>query len=125
MSLVLDSGALIALDRDDRAMWIRLKNAVLVGDVPLTHGGAVGQVWRGGSRQARLAKALAGMDVRPLDINVGRSCGVLLAGTGLSDVIDAAIALLASDGDEIVTSDPRDLAVLVEATGRHVELVTV
>jgi len=47
----------------------------------------------------------------------------LLATAGGSDVIDAAVALLAEDGDEIVTSDPHDLTELVAATGRHVELI--
>ena len=37
MSLVLDAGALIALDRNERPMWIRLKAAQLAGDLPLTH----------------------------------------------------------------------------------------
>lgn len=125
MTMILDSGALIALDRDDRAMWVRMKGALLDGEVPLTHGGVVGQVWRGGPRQARLSQALHGIETRPLDDVLGRSCGELLATSGHSDVIDAAVALLAGDGDEIVTSDPRDLTALVAATGRHVELIQV
>lgn len=125
MTMVFDSGALIGLDRGDRAMWVRLKQAALAGEPPVTHGGVLGQVWRGGPRQARLATALAGLDVRSLDERFGRACGELLAAAGRSDVIDAAIALLAADGDEIVTSDPRDLTVLAEAAGRHVELIPV
>lgn len=125
MTMIFDSGALIGLDRGDRAMWVRLKQALLAGDPPMTHGGVLGQVWRGGPRQARLATALAGLDVRALDGNLGRACGELLATSRQSDVIDAGIALLASDGDEIITSDPRDLATLAEATGRHVEVVPV
>jgi len=76
VSLVLDSGALIALERADRRMWRRLKAATLGGDAILTHGGVVGQVWRGrGARQALLARALAGIDVRPLDDALGRAAG--------------------------------------------------
>ena len=67
MSLVLDSGALVALERNERPMWIRLKAAQSAGDLPLTHAGVLGQVWRGGKRQARLSQALAGIDVRALD----------------------------------------------------------
>lgn len=125
MTLILDSGALIGLDRGDRAMWVRLKSALLVGEPPRTHAGVLGQVWRGGPRQARLATALPGMDVRPLDEALGRACGELLAAAGRADVIDAGIALLAADGDEIMTSDPRGLTALAEATGRHVEVVQV
>jgi hypothetical protein len=120
---VLDSAALISLDRDERAMWVRLKSCERAGTPPLTHGGVVGQVWRGGPCQARLARALDGIDVRPLDDDLGRAAGVLLGRTGQADVIDAAVVLLASDGDDIVTSDSGDLGPMVEATGRHIELI--
>lgn len=123
MSLVLDSGGLVALERNERAMWVRLKAAQSAGDLPLTHAGVLGQVWRGGARQARLAQALDGIDIRPLDEQLGRAAGRLLAASGLADVIDACVAVLAADGDEIVTLDQGDLGRLVAALGRHVELI--
>ena len=123
MTLVLDAGAFVAIERDDRAMWRRLKAAHRDGDPPVTHGGVVAQVWRGGSRQVRLARALAAVEVRPLDDELGRAAGVLLARTSTSDVIDASLAALARHGDRIVTSDPGDLALLVSATGRRVDVI--
>lgn len=124
MTLVLDSGALIALERNDRAMWRRLKAAQIAGQVPLCHGGVVGQAWRGhGPRQALLARALGGLDIRGLDDALGRSAGELLAATRKADVVDAALVLLADDGDRIVTSDPGDLAALATAAGLDIELV--
>lgn len=123
MSLVLDSGALVALERNERPMWVRLKAAQLEGDLPLTHAGVLGQVWRGGPRQARLSQALGGIDVRALDEPLGREVGKLLGAAGLADVIDAGVVLLAADGDEIVTVDREDLERLAEASGRHVELI--
>jgi hypothetical protein len=126
MRLVLDSGALIALERHDRSMWRRFKAAALAGIVPVAHGGVVGQAWRGhGPRQALLARALAGVDVRPLDGALGRAAGALLGVTDRTDVIDAALVLLADDGDQIVTSDPDDIEPLAAAAGRHVEIVRV
>jgi hypothetical protein len=126
VSLVLDSGALIALEKNDRAMWRRLKSALLAKSVPVSHGGIVGQAWRGGGpRQALLARALAGIDVRPLDESLGRAAGSLLARGASLDVIDAALVLLADDGDDIVTSDPEDLESLAARLGRHVELLRV
>lgn len=126
MKLVLDNGALIALERNDRAMWERLKAALGAGETPVSHGGVVGQAWRGGGpRQARLARALDAIEVRPLDVALGRAAGELLAKAKRSDVIDAAIVLLADDGDYIVTSDPDDIAPLARAAGRHVELIRV
>lgn len=126
MRAVLDSGALIALERNDRAMWRRLKAALLAGQVPVTHGGVLGQVWRaGGARQALLAKAVVGMDVRALDEPLGRAAGGLLHRTRQSDVIDAALVLLAADGDQVFTSDVEDLEPLAASSGRHLELVRV
>lgn len=123
MTLVLDAGALIALDRNERPMWVRLKATLDARELPVTHGGVVGQVWRGGPRQARLAMALAGIDVRPLNEHLGRAAGELIGATGTSDVVDAALVLLAADGDEIVTLDRDDIETLVAATDRHIELV--
>ncbi|MGH9189536.1 MAG: type II toxin-antitoxin system VapC family toxin [Acidimicrobiales bacterium] len=123
MTLVLDSGALIALERNERPMWARLKAAQIAGEPPVTHAGVLGQVWRGGPRQARLARALDGVDVRPFDEPLGRAAGELLGATGLADVIDAVVVLLSTDGDEIVTLDLDDFEHLVAASGRHVELI--
>ena len=124
MKLVLDRGALIALERNDRAMWRRLKAAQLAGDVPVTHGGVVGQAWRGrGPRQAMLAKALGGVDVRALDEALGRAAGELLALSRRSDVIDAALVLLADDQDLIVTSEVDDIEPLALAARSDVELI--
>ena len=124
MTLILDSGALVALERADRAMWRRLKAALFAGEIPVSHGGAVGQVWRGrGPRQALLAKVLAGLDIRALDEDLGRAAGVLLARARKSDVVDAAVVLLAEDGDQIVTSDLDDVGSLAAVSGRHVELI--
>jgi hypothetical protein len=123
LTLVLDSGALIALDRNERPMWTRLKAAHTVGDLPVTHAGVLGQVWRKGPRQARLSQALAGIDVWPVDQPLGRAAGELLGAIGLSDVIDATVVLLSTDGDDIITSDRDEFRRLVAATGRHVELI--
>jgi len=124
MRLVLDSGALIALERHDRAMWRRLKAAQLAGTGLVTHGGVVGQAWRGrGPRQALLAKALAAIDVCPVDEALGRAAGELLAAAGGKDVVDAALVLLAEEGDHIVTSDLDDVEPLAAASGLHVELI--
>jgi len=126
MKMVLDAGALIGLERNDRAMWRRLKTALLKSEVPVTHGGVVGQAWRGrGPRQAPLARALQAIDVRPLDHAAGRAAGELLQRARARDVVDAAIVLLAEDGDTIFTSDPDDIGPLAAATERRLEIVKV
>ena len=126
MTLVMDTGALIALERNDRAMWRRLKSAFLQNEIPVTHGGIIGQSWRGrGSRSALLALALDGIDIRAVDSSLGKHSGELLARAKKSDVIDAALVLLSTDGDVIATSDPDDLRPLAIAAGRLVDLLTV
>lgn len=50
---------------------------------------------------------------------------MLLGRARKSDVIDAAVVLLASDGDIVLTSDPRELKALADAAGIHADLVLV
>ncbi|MFW6091382.1 MAG: twitching motility protein PilT [Actinomycetota bacterium] len=126
MTLVLDAGAFIAIERSDRDIMALLKREHRAGRPPVTHGGVVGQVWRsGGGRQANLARLLPGVDVQAIDEATGKEAGVLLARAGGDDVIDATVALLAVDGDEILTSDPADLRPLAVAAGLHVDIVPV
>lgn len=68
---------------------------------------------------------MPGDEVAPIDDQLGRGAGVLLAAAGTADVIDAALVLLAQDGDEIMTSDPADLVDLAMHPGRHVDLLPV
>ncbi|CAN5908554.1 hypothetical protein BH23ACT10_BH23ACT10_38490 [soil metagenome] len=124
MSIILDAGALVAVERGDRDVIALIKRERQAGRPPLTHGGVVGQVWRGGhGRQAVLARVLSGLDVHALDDSLGRQAGVLLGRTDVSDVVDAAVVLLADDGDEIITSDVADLRELAEAAGMQVDLI--
>lgn len=126
MRVVLDSGALIAIERGDRTMWAVLERERAARRAVLTHGGVVAQVWRGGSgRQAHLARALRGIDVRAIDDHLGRRAGVLLGQAGTSDVIDAAVVLIAEDGDEIFTADAAVLHHLARAARRIVDLIEV
>ena len=125
MTLLLDAGAFIALERGEAAANRRLKRQRALGSAPMTHGGIVGQVWRGGARQARLAMWLATAVVVHLDEELGRASGALLARTGGDDVIGAALVLLDHDGDTILTSDAEALALLATAAGRHVDVIPV
>ena len=72
-----------------------------------------------------MARLLAGTAVASVDDTLARRAGMLLARSGQSDAIDATVACLAADGDDILTSDPGDLRVLAEAAGIHVEIVPV
>lgn len=126
MRVILDTGALLAVERGDRRIWAYLTGMRKLGVPVLTHGGVVAQAWRGGAgRQVPLARVLATVEVVSLDDELGRRAGVLLGKSGTADAIDAAVVAIAWDGDDIVTSDPGDLSVLADAAGAHVELVRV
>ncbi|MGI8817396.1 MAG: hypothetical protein ACR2G2_19505 [Pseudonocardia sp.] len=69
-------------------------------------------MWRGGARQARLARLLASgaIDERPLDPHAARRIGLLAADTGRSDVVDGHVAALSlAPRTRVLTSDPDDL----------------
>jgi hypothetical protein len=124
--LILDAGAFVAVERGDREVVALVKREQLAGRVPVTCGGVVAQVWRGGhGRQAPVARLLAGTDITPIGDQLGRRAGVLLARTGQSDAIDASVVCLAADGDDILTSDPGDLRALAEAAGIYIDLIPV
>jgi hypothetical protein len=117
--LVLDAGALIALDRNDRDMWAMLRVAAAVGDTVVVPAGVVAQAWRDGRRQALLAKALQSCREVALDGAGARAAGLLCGYAGTSDVIDASVALAvagAGGGSSVtlLTSDPSDLRRLLE-----------
>jgi hypothetical protein len=126
VTLVLDAGAFLRVERGDREVVALLKTELLAERPPLTHGGVIGQIWRGGAgKQALVARLLRGVHVEALDELAGCSAGVLLGRTRLADVLDAAVVLLATDGDAILTADVDDLAELARAADLHVEIVPV
>ena len=109
MALILDAGALIAVERSHRATIARLVRAHEDEETVVTSAAVVAQVVRNRARQVTLERVLAGVDERPLDSDAARLIGQLLASSRSSDVVDAAVALLAKAGDELLTSDPDDL----------------
>jgi predicted nucleic acid-binding protein len=111
--VVLDAGALIALDRGAAPVRGYVLMADRAGAALFTSAAVVAEVWRGGSRQARLARFL-GSDLvteLALDPDAGRTIGVLAATIGSKDVVDGHIALIALEREAVVlTSDPDDIA---------------
>jgi hypothetical protein len=117
-ALVLDAGALVAVDQGDRSMIARLAVAQQHGIELRSNAMVVAQVWRDRQgRQAGLARLLRAVDVRAISQENGRQAGVLLGLTGTSDPVDVTVVLLARPGDRILTSDPSDLTRLASAAG--------
>lgn len=135
--VVYDAGALIALDRGKKnSAFAALHSQITTkGLNPAVPAAVIGQVYRDGARQARLSHFLrkgstddALADVHVLDEAVAKDAGVLCGKAGTADVVDASVVLLAARlGAIIVTSDPGDIAKLIEAMvpRPNVEIYTV
>jgi hypothetical protein len=123
-AMILDSGALVAVDRDDRAMVARLRAAQQHGLELRSNAMVIAQVWRDRhGRQVNLARLLRAVDVRIVTQQDGRYAGVLQAAAGTADAIDATVVLLAAPGDRILTGDLADLTRLAEAAGNRAVIV--
>ena len=122
MACTLDSGALIAADRNDRRFWRFSGESDELFRVPAV---VLTEVWRG-APNANLARALHGCDVKVIDSELAKAAGLLCARTGTDDPVDALVVACAAHwGDDILTADPDDLRPLAAAArivGRILDL---
>ena len=110
--VVLDAGALIGFERNDRRIVAILTRAVERDRALVVPAGVVAQVWRDGGRQTRLARLLGSSrcEIVSLDDRQARAVGQLCGATATSDVVDASIVVVANDREaRVLTSDPDDL----------------
>lgn len=115
MSVVLDAGALIAVERGDRGTAAVIEAARQEHRAVIVPAGVVGQVWRGGGRQTRLARLLnaRGVQVEPLTDAGARAVGVLCGAAGTADVVDASVVLTARrHRAPVISYDRSDLQAL-------------
>ena len=111
-AIVLDAGALIAFERGDARMRALVREAIKGGVRLVVPAGLLGQVWRGAARQAPLSALMKGPTtfVPSLDRVLAEAAGVLCGRASTSDVIDAAVVLVARrERAVVVTSDVDDL----------------
>ncbi len=123
-SVVLDTGALIGFERNDRRVVAIVSRALQHSDPLLVPAGVVAQAWRDGQRQARLARLLGSplCDVLVLDDHRARAAGQLCGVAGTSDVVDASVVVAARETSaKVITSDPGDLKRL----DNHLDVITI
>jgi len=111
--VTLDSGALIALDRNDRRVIALLARAREIGAHITLPATALAQAVRRPSRQARLSRLARQptTELVTLDRADATRVGLLLAARRTSDIVDAHVVICARrNAQPIVTSDPEDLA---------------
>lgn len=115
---LLDTGALIAFEKNKRAIVVLLDEARLAGVSIRVPTAVIAEAWRGGRRSARIARLLTTCHVDPLLEPVARMAGEALAAVRSATVIDAiVVASAAARGAHVVTSDPHDLKPLAEHLG--------
>jgi hypothetical protein len=123
MGITYDTGALIAADRAERRIWARHRALLALRAVPTVPAPVVAQSWRGGGRQALLARLLAGCDVEALDGGRARAVGSLAARAATTDIVDACVVEGAiRRHDLVVSSDPDDLQAIAAAANRRLEI---
>ncbi len=125
--VVLDAGALIALDRNNRETWALVKAISEDGGSIHVPTGVIAQAWRDGARQALLARALGHCEEVVLDGSLARTAGLLCGQAGTADVVDATVALVAGLIGErtpalVLTSDPEDIIHLAGTLGVDVRI---
>lgn len=125
MNAVLDAGALVAVDKRDRAVGSMLRVLQREGVPVTTSAGAVAQVWRDGRRQANLARLLSGMNMDPLDDATAKALGELLGRNRSDDVVDAHIAFLVQPEDQVFTSDEPDIKALLRTRRVQAKIIRV
>ncbi|MGH3754187.1 MAG: PIN domain-containing protein [Pseudonocardiaceae bacterium] len=109
MTLVYDTGALLAAERGDRTMWAVHRRGLDRAGQAVVPAVVLGQAWRGGP-QPQLSRLLKGCVIESFDENIGRAVGRLLRDTGTADVVDAHVVLTALRyRAAVLTSDPDDL----------------
>ena len=109
---ILDTGALIGFERNERRVVAIVTRALEHHDPLLVPAGVVAQAWRDGSRQTRLARLLGSplCEVLVLDDRQARAAGQLCGVADSTDVVDASVAVAARDrGARVMSSDPDDL----------------
>jgi predicted nucleic acid-binding protein len=122
--VVLDTGALVGFERNDRRVVAIVMRALEHRDPLVVPAGVVAQAWRDGRTQVRLARLLGSplCDTVPLDDLAARTAGQLCGVSHTTDIVDASVAMLGRQrGLRVVTSDPED----IRRIDKRVEVVAI
>ncbi len=112
-----DTGALIAADRNDRRMWALHAGLLALEVSPTVPTPVLAKAWRGGSRQASLARFVALCTTEPLTDEQAKAVGWLGARSGHDDIVDVTVVEGAiRRHDAIVTSNPTHIRKIADTT---------
>lgn len=126
MGVTYDTGALIAADRNDRTMWALHAGFLAEEIAPTVPAPVLAEAWRGGSRQANLARFLALCIVEGMDDERAKAVGVLAGKSSHDDIVEVAVVEGAiRRRDAIVTSNPTHIHAIADAARArlHIEKI--
>jgi hypothetical protein len=109
----LDTGALIALEAGSTRMAVLVEEALAGRTELAVPAGVLAQAWRGGGRQARIARLLraSNTSVVPLDTKTALRVGARCAATKTADIVDVSVVICASDrGHPVINGNDIHLA---------------
>jgi hypothetical protein len=121
-----NTGALIAGDRNDRAMWA-LHAGFLAEEVVVTvPSPVVAEAWRVGSRQANLSRLLAACQIEELTHVQAQAVGILAGKAGHDDIVDVTVVEGAlRRRDAVVTSNATHIVAIADAVRARLSIATV
>lgn len=123
--IVYDAGVLIAAERNNRRTWAEHRVRLEAGLLPVVPAPVVAQVSRS-PRQAQMRRLLRGCEVVAFDEADAHRAGALLGKSRMSDVVDAAVVVLAvRQNADIASDDPRDIERLLMAERAKLAIVDV
>jgi hypothetical protein len=111
-----DSGALVAADHNDRRMWALHAGLLAEEVVPTVPAQVLAEAWRGGARQASLARFLNLCVIEELSAETAKAVGVLAGKSDHDDIVDVAVVEGAiRRQDAVVTSNHSHIRKIADA----------
>ncbi|MEP7112313.1 MAG: twitching motility protein PilT [Ilumatobacteraceae bacterium] len=111
-----DTGALVAADHNDRRMWALHAGFLAEEIAPTVPAPILAEAWRGGSRQASLARFMALCTVEPMSEQHAKAVGLLAGKAGDGDIVDVTVAEGAiRRHDAILTSNHTHIRKITDA----------
>ena len=121
-----DTGALVAADHNDRHMWALHAGFLAEEVAPTVPAPVLAEAWRGGPRQASLARFLALCEIEPMSTEQAGAVGVLAGKAAHDDIVDVTVVEGAiRRRDAIVTSNPTHIREIADAARAKVTIESV
>jgi len=116
VGVTYDTGALIAAERNDRRMWALHAGFLAEEVIPSVPAPVLAEAWRGGARQANMARLLSMCDVEHMTEDQAKAAGVLAGRAAHDDVVDVTVVEgAARRHDGVVTSNKEHIEKVAQA----------